>query len=156
MGFAGNNQLRYLKRILKQTEKMNAVRILAMHHNMLPVAYSENPQVNPMYSILLDSEAISQFCVENNISMVLHGHTHKEFYTEVTRKASDGNKKTIYIVGLGSTGAVRGDLSEESHNQFATIQFEKSEIKISIYPISPTGGGSNKECIVEHIIPYGE
>ena len=156
MGFAGNDQLRELKKILKQTEKMNAIRILAMHHNMLPVVYSENPQVNPMYSLLLDSEAISQFCVENNIPVVLHGHTHKEFYTEVTRKSSDGNKKTIYIIGLGSTGAVREDLSEESNNQFATVQFEKSFIRISIYQISPTGGNSNKEYIVEHIIPYGE
>ena len=156
MGFAGNDQLRELKKLLKQTEKMNAVRILAMHHNMLPVVYSEKPQVNPMYSILLDSEAISQFCVENNISVVLHGHTHKEFYTEVTRKSNDGNKKTIYVIGLGSTGAVKEDLSEESNNQFATVQFEKSCIRISIYPISPTGGNSNKEYIVEHIIPYGE
>lgn len=156
MGFAGNDQLRYLKKILKKTEKMNAVRILAMHHNMLPVAYSETPQVNPMYSILLDSEAISQFCIENNISIVLHGHTHKEFYTEITRKDSGGNKKNIYVVGLGSTGAIKEDLSEESNNQFATIQFENSEIKISIYSISPTGGCSTKDCVVEHIIPYGE
>lgn len=156
MGFAGDNQLDYLKKVLKSSENMNSIRILAMHHNMLPVAYSEEPQVNPMYSILLDSEAISSFCVENNVSIVLHGHTHKDFYTEVTRKTKDGKKKTFFVVGLGSTGAIQNDLSEGSHNQFAIIRFEKTHMRILIYPINAVGSNSNNDTIAEHIIPYRE
>ena len=70
MGFAGNNQLFELRNALKVTDKMNALRILVMHHNLLPVIYSEEPKVNPMYSMLLDSEAISQFCIQNNICLL--------------------------------------------------------------------------------------
>lgn len=115
MGFAGNNQLFELRNALKVTDKMNALRILVMHHNLLPVIYSEEPKVNPMYSMLLDSEAISQFCIQNNILLVLHGHTHKNFYVEMTRKcgSKDDQKKTIYVIGLGSTGASKSDLTDD-------------------------------------------
>lgn len=159
MGFAGNDQLRALSKILKQTEKMNTVRILTMHHHLLPVIYSEKPKVNPMYSMLLDSEAISQFCLDNNISVVLHGHTHKDYYSEMTRKVKKDRKevkKTIYILGLGSTGAIREDLTYGANNQFATLVFEKECLKISIYELSPDGNNENKDVLREHIIPYGD
>lgn len=156
MGYAGNDQLRTLAKELKQTEKMNTVRILVMHHHLLPVIYSEKPQVNPMYSMLLDSEAITQFCLDNNITIVMHGHTHKDFYSEITRKIKKERKKTIYILGLGSTGATREDLTIGTNNQFATLQFEKTCLKVSVYELSPDGNNENKEPIKEHTIPYGE
>lgn len=159
MGFAGNDQLRELSKILKQTEKMNTVRILTMHHHLLPVIYSEKPQVNPMYSILLDSEAISQFCLDNKISIILHGHTHKDYYSEMTRKIKKDRKelkRTIYIVGLGSAGAVREDLTIGANNQFATLTFESEQLKICIYELLPDGNNENKEVLKEHIIPYGD
>lgn len=156
MGFAGNDQLRDLSKILKQTEKMNALRILAMHHNLLPVIYSEKPQVNPMYSMLLDSEAITQFCLTNNISIILHGHTHKDYYTEITRKNGKNQKKTIYVVGLGSTGATKDDLTDGYNNQIATIIFEKDEVKISIHELFANGSAESKDVFKQHTILYGD
>lgn len=157
MGFAGNNQLFELKNELKATAKMNALRILVMHHNLIPVIYSEAPKVNPMYSMLLDSEAISQFCIENNILLVLHGHTHKNFYVEMTRKYEnkDNQKKTIYVVGLGSTGTSKSDLTDGYNNQFATIQIEEKVLKLSIYELFPSGSNEKTEPICKYVIPFG-
>ena len=157
MGFAGNNQLFELRNALKVTDKMNALRILVMHHNLLPVIYSEEPKVNPMYSMLLDSEAISQFCIQNNILLVLHGHTHKNFYVEMTRKceSKDDQKKTIYVIGLGSTGASKSDLTDGYNNQFATIQIEEKILKLNIYELFPSGSNEKTEPICKYIIPFG-
>ena len=155
MGFAGNDQLSDLDKILKQTEKMNTVRILTMHHNLLPVQYAEKPQVNPMYSMLLDSEAITQFCLRNNISIVLHGHTHKDYYSEITRK-TEKNKKTIYVIGLGSTGAKTDELTVGYNNQFATLTFEKNNLNIEIHEILPDGNVKSNTTPLQYSIPYGE
>ena len=157
MGFAGNDQLFELKNELKKTAKMNALRILVMHHNLLPVLYSETPTVNSMYSMLLDSEAISEFCIENNILLVLHGHTHKNFYVEMTRKYDykDNQKKTIYVIGLGSTGASKSDLTDGYNNQFATIQLKGKELEINIYELFPNGSNGKKEPICKYTIPFG-
>ena len=61
MGFVGNDQLEAIRKELKLTDKINPYRIIVMHHNLLPALYSEMPVINPMYSIMLDSEAITQF-----------------------------------------------------------------------------------------------
>ena len=155
MGFAGNDQLSELSKVLKQTEKMGTLRILTMHHNLLPVQYSEKPQVNPMYSMLLDSEAITQFCLKNNISVVLHGHTHKDYYSEITRKF-EKNKKTIYIIGLGSTGAKTDELTIGYTNQFATITFDETSLNVEIHEILPDGNVKNNSALSQYTIPYGE
>ena len=156
MGFAGNDQLRDLEKALKNTEKMNSVRVLVMHHHLLPVVFAEEPRVNPMYSMLLDSEAISQFCMDNNVSVILHGHTHKDYYAEIIREWQKGKRKVIHVVGLGSTGAKRDDLSEGAHNQFATLTFEPDVLKIQIFELFPDGSNINNEAIREYCISYGE
>ena len=134
---------------------MGTLRILTMHHNLLPVQYSEKPQVNPMYSMLLDSEAITQFCLKNNISVVLHGHTHKDYYSEITRKF-EKNKKTIYIIGLGSTGAKTDELTIGYTNQFATITFDETSLNVEIHEILPDGNVKNNSALSQYTIPYGE
>lgn len=155
MGYVGTNQLDVIKKDLKNTSKMNSTRILVMHHHLLPVAFSEKPQLNPMYSMLLDSESIIQFCLSNNITIVLHGHTHQNYYSELLRPF-EKRKKKITIIGLGSTGAVRNDLTDGYNNQFATIIFESESICIKIYEIMNNGNNLDDKPIAEYTIEYGE
>lgn len=155
MGFAGNDQLVDLEKTLKKTERMNSVRILTMHHHLLPVLFAQEPIVNPMYSMLLDSEAISQFCLRNKIGIILHGHTHINYYAELSREKKDGTKKTIHVFGLGSTGAIRDDLTIGSHNQFATLTFDPESLKIQFYNIFPDASESEENPFREYIVNYG-
>lgn len=156
MGFVGNDQLEAIRKELKLTDKINPYRIIVMHHNLLPALYSEMPVINPMYSIMLDSEAITQFCLNNNISLVLHGHIHKRFYSKVVRPVptKKAEEKSLTIVGLGSTGVVSSHLSEGNNNQYAVISFEEEYISIKVYEIFSNGSSSDGE-IIEYKIAYG-
>ncbi len=140
MGFVGNDQLEEIAKQLNKTIDVNATRFLVLHHNLLPVAYAETPRVNPMYSMFLDSEAVSQFCINNKIKIILHGHTHRSFYSQITRQLKNGNKFTYHIVGLSSSGAKREDLGQDSKNEIATINISNDkQIEISIYCLETTG-----------------
>lgn len=139
MGFVGNDQLASIERDLAFTKGKPILRILVMHHHLLPVAYSEKPAASPMYSMMLDSEAVSQFAIRNKIGLILHGHTHKEYYSEVIRYGSGGERQKFYVVGLGSTGAVNADLSDGSNNMFAVLSFSKDALEISQYDIKASG-----------------
>ncbi len=143
MGMIGNDQLASIENELLLTKDKQVVRILVMHHHLLPVMYSEQPKVSQMYSMMLDSEAVSQFAVKNGIGLVLHGHTHKEYYAEIVRQNETMDKQKFYVVGLGSTGAVQADLSEGRNNMFAVLSFSKDELQIKQYDLKPSGETSS-------------
>lgn len=143
MGLVGNNQLASIENDLALTKDKRVVRILVMHHHLLPVMYSEKPKVSQMYSMMLDSEAVSQFVVKNRIGLVLHGHTHKEYYAEIVRQSETADKQKFYVVGLGSTGAVQADLSEGRNNMFAVLSFSSKELQIVQYDLKPSGETSS-------------
>ena len=149
LGYVGSNQLEKIKQELKLTNHASPVRILVLHHHLMPVIYKEVPEYDRNYSLTLDSEAVVQFICEHNIKIVLHGHNHKEFYAEVIRKIK-GNKKKFYIIGLGSSGVKDTELSDGRQNMFAVITAEKSCITIKGLSIMPTG--ENHREVFEHKI----
>lgn len=156
MGFAGKNQLDGLESELKKSKNLNVFRILIMHHNLLPVTFCEEPKVNPIYSILLDSEAVSQFCINNSVRLILHGHTHKNYFSKITRKDKENQDITYYVIGLGSSGAIQDDLNDGSKNEFAELSLDKDKINAKIYNISPNGDTGDKTPIKDYTIPYEE
>jgi len=140
MGFVGNDQLNSVESELAITKDKPIIRILVMHHHLLPVAFSERPEVSAMYSMMLDSEAVSQFIIRNKIGLVLHGHTHKEYYAMMIRENENSSSfQKFYIVGLGSTGAISGDLSENRPNMFSLLTFTQGQLQISLYNLNQSG-----------------
>lgn len=153
LGYVGSNQLNKIREELKLTDLASPIRILVLHHHLMPVMYKETPEYDKFYSLMLDAEAVAQFVCVNNIKVVLHGHNHKEFYAEVIRKIED-KKKKFYIIGLGSSGVKQEELSDRRQNMFALITVDKKEMKIDGIPISPTGESSKK--VFSHTIPLVE
>lgn len=143
MGFVGNDQLNAIEKELSLTKDKPVIRILVMHHHLLPVMFSEKPAIDHMYSMMLDSEAISQFIIRNKINVVLHGHAHKEYYAEITREVEQIKHK-YYILGTGSVGAIQEDLSDSRPNMFSTLSFSQSELIIEQYSLFPNGEASTK------------
>lgn len=154
MGFVGNNQLSAVEKYLKETQDSKSFRILVMHHHLLPVLFKEEPKADRMYSMMLDSEAISQFIIKNNIRLVLHGHTHKEFYAEIIRKTEDKRKFKYYVVGIGSIGVKGEELSESRTNMFAVLYVKNDKIIIEQHTIYPDG--QNGKLLCSHDIPLQE
>ncbi len=61
------------------------VRIIVMHHHLLPVNLVETPSENPNYSMTLDAEAVTQWALERRVSAVLHGHMHTVWNARIHR-----------------------------------------------------------------------
>lgn len=154
MGFVGNDQLVEVEKCMKETKDSKSFRILVMHHHLLPVLFKEEPKADRMYSMMLDSEAISQFIVRNGIRLVLHGHTHKEFYSEIIRKVDDDKKFKYYVVGVGSVGVVGEELSESRPNMFAVLNVKNDKVTINEYAIY--SDGQNGKLLYSHDIPLEE
>lgn len=147
MGFVGNDQLGEIEKELSRTKGKPVMRILVMHHHLLPVMFSEKPAVDHMYSMMLDSEAVSQFIIQNDIKVVLHGHAHKDYYAEIIREdeavdEEEVKKHKCYILGTGSVGAVQSDLSDSRPNMFSTISFSKEELIVKQYSLFSNGESS--------------
>lgn len=154
MGYVGNDQINEIEEYLKATKESKVFRILVMHHHLLPVLFKEEPKADRMYSMMLDSEAINQFIIHNKIKLVLHGHSHKEFYTEIIRKTSENKKYKYYVVGLGSTGVIESKLSESRSNMFAVLKVLNDKIVIKGYSIYPDGQDGKE--LFSHDIPFEE
>lgn len=48
------------------------------------------------------------------------------------------------MIGLGSTGASKSDLTDGYNNQFATIQIEEKILKLNIYELFPSGSNEKQ------------
>ena len=77
MGYVGNDQRNEIEGKLALTNGKKVFRILVMHHHLMPVMFSEEPKVSEMYSLTLDSEAISQFrsAVKNLMSLLVYKYS---------------------------------------------------------------------------------
>lgn len=154
MGYVGNDQRNEIEGKLALTNGKKVFRILVMHHHLMPVMFSEEPKVSEMYSLTLDSEAISQFVLRNNINVVLHGHAHKEFYSEIVRISKEGSRKKYHIIGIGSAGATATDLSDGRKNMFGLLSFSKDSLCVTEYTLNANGESSRE--IASYTIPYFE
>lgn len=67
MGKVGDTQLEQLHEKLKETDDKNCIRIMVMHHNLLPVLYSETAEFDKPYSGLLDAGRVMKFIFDNKI-----------------------------------------------------------------------------------------
>lgn len=124
----------------------NAIRIVTLHHHYVPVSYALAPETDAMYSVLLNAEQFARWIEQNKVKVVLHGHMHQSFYTKISRLVNY-NDATINIadtynfevLGIGSAGAKKNHLEEETKNVIGTIQFGNNDIKVNQYEISANG-----------------
>ena len=147
MGYVGNDQRDEIEGKLALTKGKKVFRILVMHHHLMPVMFSEEPKVSEMYSLTLDSEAISQFVLRNGINVVLHGHAHKEFYSEIVRISKEGSRKKYHVIGIGSAGATAADLSDGRKNMFGLLTFSKDSLCVTEYTLDV-----NANIKVSHLV----
>jgi len=141
-GFVGEKQMRDAARELGWDPHQTgprAVRIVVLHHHLLPVSYSEAAYQGWQYSVTLDAESLMRWVLKHDVDLVLHGHQHQPFYTQVVRsvdlKDTDTDSRTTTIVGMGSTGVDLGHLGEERTNMFALLQFGVREVRIRFFSI---------------------
>ncbi len=152
LGYVGMDQIREVESELKKTNKSNAVRILVLHHHILPVLEVEEPKIDTSYSMILDAGAVNDFIFRNKISVVLHGHSHKHSYRRIGSEPDSSESFDCNVVGLGSTGASEKDLSEGDPNMFGILSFKEKNLSIKKYRVKKKETADDLIC--EHIIKF--
>src|SRR5436305_10163222 len=123
------------------TEGPRALRIVVVHHHLLPVTFREDPKTGQVYSVALDAEALARWIVRHRVNLVLHGHMHQPFSARVERPVDvnhpEGPWHRFHVVGLGSTGVDKDHLGEVGKNTFGLLSFEDSYLNLRIFTIDP-------------------
>ncbi|WP_165727547.1 metallophosphoesterase [Pseudoalteromonas sp. 31A1] len=136
-GFIGENQRTdaLSKMGWKQPKAYGALRVVVLHHNLLPVEYSKVPYLGAqMGSVVYDSQATLKWCYEHQVDVILHGHTHQRSAIKIQDKLVK-DSKGIWLVGLGSTGVHQSHLVHSHLNQLAELDFSKEYISIQFFKI---------------------
>lgn len=150
LGYVGRDQIKEVEDHLKSTKDSNAIRLMVIHHHIVPVLYSEEPEINKTYSLILDAGRVNQFIFDNNISIVLHGHAHKQFYRRIGIEPNSSESFDCNVIGIGSAGVNPDELSEGDLNMFGVLTFKRGEISIQKYSVND----NTKDKICEHIIKF--
>ncbi|HBN6280110.1 calcineurin phosphoesterase [Vibrio parahaemolyticus] len=131
-GFVGEEQRADAKTKMgwDKPKSFGTVRIVSLHHNLLPVEYGNIPVYGHSSNLIYDAQATIQWCMENDVDVVLHGHTHQTSYMKLSQDIQ-GTMKNLWIVGLGSTGASHNHLVPGHTNQFGVLDFSKQFVQIT-------------------------
>lgn len=121
------------------------IRIVVLHHHILPTTFSERPEPNYMYSVVLDEEALARWIVDHRINMVLHGHMHQPFCAKVSRpinlQEAEPNWHEFYVLGMGSSGVRQDHLGEVAKNTIGLLTFDRRSVTVrvlSVHPVNPS------------------
>lgn len=143
-GFIGDAQLDYAAKAMgwSQGERVGPVRMLVVHHHLLPVTYREEPIAGRIYSVALDAEALVRWIIRHKVQIVLHGHMHQLFYSRVTRSEDFMNasqeEHAFHVFGMGSTGVHEDHLGELKANMFAVLSFTRDSVTVHYYSVHRT------------------
>jgi 3',5'-cyclic AMP phosphodiesterase CpdA len=147
-GFIGEGQLRHAARAAgwsrgENSDAPRAIRIVVVHHHLLPVIHQLDPSGTASYSTPLDAERLANWVVEHRVDLVLHGHMHEPFCVELHRGATIESPRSAWhhftVVGLGSTGVSLEHRSSGTPNLAATLLFNSRSIEIEMFEILPSG-----------------
>jgi len=150
-GFIGEKQLKFAGNSMGWDDKQNnnkSFRIVALHHNLFPVTYTESLTKGKTYSVVFDAEALIRWVIKYRVNLVLHGHMHQPYHIKVKRKGllNDDIEHEFDIVGLGSTGD-KTDLGEINANTFGILDFSTGDCEILIYTIHHINPSEKKYTI---------
>lgn len=142
-GFVGQQQLDFVAEQMHWNEPQDQgrpLRILMLHHHLLPVMFREIPTAGANYSVALDAEAIVRWVIDHKVRIVLHGHRHQPFYTKVSRKSrptDDGEDHDFWVLGLGSSGVGKDDVGEIGKNTIGILTFSTETVEYRVLTIDP-------------------
>lgn len=155
-GFVGARQLadaaKHYRWDGERYSPMRALRVVVLHHHVLPVIEAERAIAGGNYSMVLDAERLSRWLVRHRVDLVLHGHQHQPFSVAITRtevleeehvKNADGSVSipsphTFQVLGMGSTGVAAHHLGPIAKNTFGLLDFAPGGIDVSYHLLNCT------------------
>ncbi len=141
-GYIGEKQLAHAAREMgwdASDPPVRPLRILMLHHHLVPVTYRESAVLGRSYSVTLDAGAVADWVVDHRVDVVLHGHMHQPFASRLTRPSARRGDldewRTTHLFALGSTG-VEIDHLDHKENTFALLRFG-ADLEVSVHTVDP-------------------
>jgi predicted phosphodiesterase len=160
LGYVGREQLETALRFLhdlyppKGHRPQNELRIALVHHHLMPVNFIEDIEwKDKRVSIMLDAEGVLRSLMFAGVRMILHGHQHQPFASDVRRIVNgfvdpfEGKEcalnSHIAIIGGGSVGVERKYLNIVGRNSYNIIDLacEGDRVNVQTRIQSPVGPG---------------
>ena len=147
-GYISNEQLDFVAKQMgwDNSENQTSIRIVMMHHHYLPTCYTEAVEATRASSTVYDADRLMNWLVKYNVKLLLHGHKHKSFISQIDYpRQPEGNitidnMHHIIVSAMGGTGA------SGVQNKFATICFEGNDVVIDFYNIYSNESEKDHRC----------
>ena len=132
------------------TDSPRAFRVLVLHHHLVPVSFRAIPYIAHAGSVTWDAEAVVRWIIKYRVDLVLHGHMHDPFVTQMARPDPGDSEKwhTFHIAGLGSSGVVSDELGDERYNTYGLVEFGRKEIAVEVRRIDSKGSIQKPQIVV--------
>lgn len=130
-GMVGENKLRaLLRKPLPETDGKKTIKILCLHHHVLPVSYVAADYFTDSRrrtSVTLDAMAVLNLCAEHDVALLVHGHQHQPTlaaFTCISPINQDlSHAYSVWVSGAGSAGLDRKYLGDAGCRHFQVLQF---------------------------------
>jgi predicted phosphodiesterase len=141
-GFLSEDQLNFVAEHMKWKPKKETrtIRIAMMHHHYIPTCFQDDINVGRASSVVYDAERLIRWMQKYNVRILLHGHKHIHFYSQVYHPIDmDGDMLDhtslfkVDVIGMGSTGSK--EIPDGQTKMFSTITFEPSCICFNFYKL---------------------
>ena len=114
------------------------VRVLCLHHHVLPVISQEEPEAAKKgFGVALDAESLLVRATEHGVDLILHGHQHHPFLGFTHRERIVGeplsSDQPILVAGAGSCGVNNEHLGPINQRCFNVLEFDYDGVVLEMY-----------------------
>lgn len=150
-GYIGNEQLNRIRDYLDKNQDVDVMCVIC-HHHLLPVNYVEEIRTDDKrVSIMLDAELVMRSLLDNKVGIIIHGHQHQPYYTQIRRVIPEyidhmGKKikldGRLTVIGGGSCGVRQSEINVIGRHTYNLISFlNENELNIKTRIKSSNGMG---------------
>lgn len=150
-GYVGNEQLTRLRDYLDKNKDIDVMCVVC-HHHLLPVNYVEEIRTDDKrVSIMLDAELVIRSLLDNRIRVIIHGHQHQPYYTQIRRVIPEYIDHTgkkikldgqLSVIGGGSCGVKQSEINVIGRHTYNLISFpDKDKLNVKTRIKSSNGIG---------------
>lgn len=138
-GFVGDGGGRIIDKLEALNSNREFVKILALHHHLLPVIAIQEPGSRGV-SLTLDAADILDRAQKSGVSIALHGHQHKAKISSYRSLMGGGaNNKAICVIANGSSGAIQDRLPAYEKNTYSVITPESNKVHVLMRELRSDG-----------------
>ena len=136
-GYVGMDQLTNAFHEMGWTSERRAeprVRVLALHHHVVPVVPLEKIGAE-RYSLTLDAGELLYTCLKHGVDLIVHGHQHKPFAAGFSRPGNTEAQvanRLLPVHGVGSAGVAREHLPDAESNAYSIVHFAGDEMTLEV------------------------